>query len=131
MLKQSILIGFAAAVQNLDDNTCEAHRSCWAAAENKFEENEKFPTCSTGFDCPADHYCLEHMWSYNHQIESGQGCVKKGVCAGNGTWLMFEERILQFFCSEEQFAENENSPPEFNLEPLPATVWDEYRTVCN
>ena len=55
------------------------------------------------------------MWSYNNQIENGQGCVKKGVCKGNGTWLMFEERIIQFFCREEQFAENVDSPTEFNL----------------
>ena len=130
MLTKSILFGIAAAVQNRDDNQCQTHRSCWSATENKYPNGDDFPTCSSDYDCETDHYCLRHMWSYNNQIESGEGCVKKGVCAGNGTWLMFEERMLQFFCTEEQFAENADAPQEFDLEPLPATVWDDFRVIC-
>ena len=43
---------------------------------------------------------------------------------------MFEERIIQFFCTEEQFAANVNSPPEFNLEPIDETEWDEFEVIC-
>ena len=87
MIKHSIFASIAAALQNLDDNKCEDHRSCWEAEQNKYTSGESFPTCMSDVDCPLDgYYCLEHMWSYNDQIESGKGCVKEGVCRGNGTW---------------------------------------------
>lgn len=66
MFKYSILIFVATAVQNLDDNRCEEHRSCWAATENKFTNAQMFPLCQSDLDCQEDHLCLKHMWSYNN-----------------------------------------------------------------
>ena len=45
---------------------------------------------------------------------------------------MFEERKQQYFCSEEQFAENlDTEPPQdWNLVPSPVTFWDEYKASC-
>ena len=81
------LFALAAAVQNLDDNQCDDFRACWSAATVKYED--EWPSCRTDSDCTYDHYCLEHMWEYNNQIESGKGCWRKNVCAEGGSFKMF------------------------------------------
>ena len=43
---------------------------------------------------------------------------------------MFEERILQFFCTDEQFAATVDTPPEFNLVSLPEKEWNEFEVAC-
>jgi len=71
------------------------------------------------------------MWSYNDQHDAGQGCWRKEVCSGNGSFLMFEERNIQFFCSEEQFAENADEVPPWNLQPLPQKPFaGEWKESC-
>jgi len=81
------LFALAAAVQNLDDNQCDEHRACWSAATVKYPD--EWPECNIDTDCNTGHYCLEHMWEYNNQIEAGKGCWRKEVCAGGGTFKMF------------------------------------------
>ena len=45
---------------------------------------------------------------------------------------MFEERTIQFFCDEEQFAKNlDQTPPDnWNLVPLAEKKWEEYSPAC-
>ena len=43
---------------------------------------------------------------------------------------MFEERNMQFFCSDEQFAANEGETPPWNMTPLPEKEWEEFRVIC-
>merc|ERR1712151_300727 len=52
------------------------------------------------------------------------------VCTGNGAYIMFRERQVQWFCSEEQFAANADGTPPWGLEPSETTHWDEYKEVC-
>ena len=88
--------------------------------------------CTHDGDCPEDHYCIRHMWQYNGQTESGRGCWRRNICTGTATYTMFEERDQQYFCSEEQFAENlDRDPPEnWNLVPRDEKVWDEFEAAC-
>ena len=88
MFKQSILFCLAAAADNEDG--CAGVRSCWKKTDNKESlVGKPFPVCERDKDCKGnDHFCLAHMWKYDGQEENGIGCVKKGVCKGNGTWLM-------------------------------------------
>ena len=120
----ALFYNLTAAVQNDGGNECKDDRSCWSAAETKYTE---FPLCTSDYDCQENHYCLKHMWTYNEQIENGQGCVRKAVCAGNGNWIMLSERTIQFFCSEDQLAENQGKEPIWGLEPSPTLEWEEYR----
>ena len=72
------------------------------------------------------------MWDYQEQLETGQGCWRRNVCTGTTTFRMFEERNIQWFCSDEQLAENlETEPPKhWNLEPLPEKVYPEFKPSC-
>jgi len=133
-MRSHISITLAAVVtaqesNNIDDE-CLPHRSCWSAAEVKY--NFDWPSCVTDGDCDEDHYCLEHMWTYNGQTETGKGCWRRNVCTGTGTYQMFEERIQQYMCTEEQFADNlDTQPPQnWNLDPLPEKYWNEYEPAC-
>ena len=91
------LLGLAFAQENAD-GVCNANRSCWEGADVKYEGDWK--TCKTDFDCEPRHLCLDHMWGYNSQSESGRGCWRENVCAGSGAWDMQDGRNLQFFCSD-------------------------------
>ena len=98
---------FAYAVADNDDevnedvwNDCESHRSCWSAVEVKYHQDD-IPICYGDGDCEPGFYCLNHMWEYNYQTESGRGCWRGNVCAGTGAYQMFIERKQQWFCSEE------------------------------
>ena len=123
-----VLAATVAANQNPDENTCEAHRSCWAGHELKYP-NMETPRCFSDDDCLPGNYCIQTRWDYNGQVSSFEGCWRKNVCAGTGTWLMFEERTLQFWCTDEQLEENkdETEPPFSNLvsiEPARDTPWE-------
>ena len=45
---------------------------------------------------------------------------------------MFEERTIQWFCSEEQFEANKDSipPQNWNIVPRDEKMWDEYSPAC-
>ena len=134
-----LLLGLAAAttepLEILEteefSNDCKPHRSCWKGIEPKYKM-EDTRQCRGDGDCDADFYCLNHMWTYHEETETGRGCWKRNVCTGTGTYQMFEERVQQYFCSEEQFAENlDTEPPQdWNLVPLPEKHWDEYKPAC-
>ena len=70
-MKYLFLIGSATAALYNEDGECDVHRSCWHAAELKYEKKEQWPKCITNGDCEQDYYCLNHMWEYNGQTESG------------------------------------------------------------
>jgi len=114
------------------DNECKPHRSCFKPSEVKYNDIGDWPQCRSDGDCLEGFYCLNHMWSWQEELETGQGCWKRNVCTGNGAYVMFEERKQQYFCSEEQFAENlDTEPPQdWNLVPSPEKFWDEYKPAC-
>ena len=100
-MRISLLAGLAAAAQNANDE-CEGDKPCWAGAENKYLGG--WPKCAGDVDCDAGHYCLKHMQKYNKDdlIAKGEGCTKREICQGSGTYAEGEEgRILQFFCTDE------------------------------
>ena len=129
-MRYLFLAGLASAMQNLDDNKCEPHRSCWTGTVLKYPGTT--PTCFEDADCSEGHYCLAHMWTYNDQTESGTGCWVTEVCAGNGTYTMMGEIIQQYFCSEDQHAANQGkSPPDdWQLVPRPEKHWDTFEDAC-
>ena len=76
----------------------------------------KTKVCSTDRDCKgldvgrADGQysekgaCLQHMWNYGSQHESGKGCWDISVCNnanGNSSYTMFDGRLIQWFCTDE------------------------------
>lgn len=74
------------------------------------------------------------MWTYNGSTETGRGCWRGDVCTGSGAYMMFIERTQQWFCSEEQFAEQKakgaTTPEGWNLVALPEPVWDKFEQAC-
>ena len=71
------------------------------------------------------------MWAYNNQIESGRGCWRQDVCTGTGAFDVFDGRKIQWFCSEEQFAENKDRTLPWKtakiIDPAP---FDEFEEAC-
>lgn len=90
------------------------------------------PKCTTDADCKNGNVCVNHMWAYNGQHESGKGCWDATMCAGNGSYLMFDERKIQWFCSEEQTsaADTAAKANAFNLKQADAKHWDEFKVSC-
>ena len=43
---------------------------------------------------------------------------------------MFEERILQFFCTDEQHANQVDAEPVLGLVALPKKEWDGFQVIC-
>ena len=39
-----------------------------------YTDDNEWKSCATDTDCTENHLCLQHMWAYNGQTESGQGC---------------------------------------------------------
>lgn len=74
-------------------------RPDWQPTEPKYAETD-WKMCTEDEHCATDTICLQHMWAYNGQVESGTGCWADAVCKGSGAWDMFDGRKLQFFCSE-------------------------------
>ena len=132
MNKYAFLVGVSTALQNADENECQVQRSCWSAAEVKYQDPSDWPICTSDGDCGPDFYCINYMWAYNHQTESGKGCWRKEVCTGTGSYTLFEERNIQWFCSEEQFEANKDAlyPQNWKLEPLDPPYWDEFSIAC-
>ena len=129
-MKYFFLVGLAAAVQNKDENECKGHQSCWSAIEAKYQE--PWPACVSDSDCAHDHYCLNFIWSYNEQEESARGCWKRRICSGNGSYAVFEDRPMQWFCSEEQLAANQGEEPPFiGMVPLEEKPYgEEFKPTC-
>jgi len=94
------LVAALANAQQNTDTTSDTPRPDWQPTEPKYGGDWK--SCTADSDCEADHFCLDHMWAYNGQTESGTGCWTSAVCSGNASFDMFDGRKLQFFCSEEQ-----------------------------
>ena len=128
-MKYYLLLGLVAAQQNPDENTCETHRACWSATEVKYPD--ELPTCRSDLDCQDDHWCLCERWEYNEQFVSACGCFKKNVCTGNGTFQMFEERTIQFFCTDEQHEEVKDMPAPYTLVPKEEKLFEgDWEPAC-
>ena len=137
---RSILFGIAAAqneldlrhlVQNPDDNTCQGARSCWSADEVKYDPLPEI--CTSDVDCNEGHYCLCYRWEFNLQTDGACGCFRDNVCAGNGSYDVFEEdRKHQFFCTEEQHeAQKDAELPYANMEPVEDKIlYGEWEPAC-
>jgi len=76
------------------------------------------------------------MWAYNGQTEAGEGCWDRFVCSGDngsqGSWLMFDERQIQWFCSDDQMrgaAMAGNEAP-FGLAAADAPHFDAWADSC-
>ena len=56
----------------------KAARPDWqdvAVADLKYPTNlDEWKTCDDDADCADKHVCAKHMWAYNGQHESAQGC---------------------------------------------------------
>ena len=74
----------------------------WQPTDKKEEYVFNWKMCSVDSDCAKDHICVRHMWTYNGQIESGTGCWEEAVCRHDTAWTFYDDRKIQFFCSEEQ-----------------------------
>lgn len=119
----------------------EVARPDWQPVPSKYEGMSTWKSCDEDDDCASDHYCVQHMWSYNGQLESGTGCWMKEVCSGSTSFDMFDGRQLQFFCSPEQSAywvqrhDNQLVPgyltnPPWGLTYSNRTVSDEWYSIC-
>ena len=60
----------------------------WEEAEMSpmYGSVDNFKTCESDSDCTDDHVCIQMMWSYWLEYDSGKGCFSKAVCQGNGAW---------------------------------------------
>ena len=89
-------------------------------------------SCTIGDDstCDADHYCLQHMWSYNGQTESGTGCWSNAVCSGAGAFDMFDGRKLQFFCSRDQTLGASSMGAPWGLTAVNGAPFDKFIVAC-
>ena len=94
------LIGLAAAQMNTDTDS-SVERPDWQETDQIYGGPSTWKTCTVGDDTKCDDgtTCINHMWQYNGQTESGTGCWNKAVCSGTGAYDMFDGRKLQFFCS--------------------------------
>jgi len=124
------LVGFASAQQNTDDATEDvAPRPDWQPADAKYNSTSEWKSCASDSDCETDYYCLNHIWAYNGQIESGQGCWMSSVCSGQSSFDMFDGRKLQFFCTDEQVTAATNMTAPWGLTPG-EKAFSEFKTVC-
>lgn len=92
----------------------------------------KVPSCRSDNDCQLDHYCLDNKWEYNDQVDTMRGCWKRSVCMGTGAYSMFEERIIQWWCTDEQLEANKDMPVPFSgLVPLEEKAYTgEWERAC-
>jgi hypothetical protein len=67
--------------------------------------------------------CIDHMWAYNGQTESGTGCWEDAVCSAPA-FLMFDERKIQWFCSEDQKTAAAGLDAPFGLTAVNTPHWD-------
>jgi len=75
----------------------------WQPVGTEYGTNPPFTICTTDSDCDGDQYvCVQHMWEYNGQTDSGTGCWDQTVCTNTQSWYMLDNRRIQWFCSLEQ-----------------------------
>jgi len=104
-------------------------RAVYETAEVNFYQLPSEKTgCSTNADCEADYFCLDYMWEYNSQFDSGKGCWHKSVCGGNGnaSYMMFDERKLQMFGCSGTVTDALIYP----IDIVAAKHWDTYEPGC-
>jgi len=82
----------------------QSYSPVWVADTTPFYSTK--PTaCANNADCGNGMVCIQHMWEYNKQHESMQGCFPWVFCAnnsnGNKAYTMFDGRNIQFFCGTE------------------------------
>jgi hypothetical protein len=81
--------------------------------------------------CGDDHICVQHMWAYNDQTEAAQGCWEKAVCSNaNGAYYMFDKRIIQWFCSQEQIEAAVGLSTPYGLKAAKAAHFETYADSC-
>ena len=122
-----------ALVQGIESTAETAEeRSVWVDAPTKYPSVEA-KSCATSADCVADHVCAQHAWAYNGQYESAQGCWHKSVCKGTASYLMFDGRQIQWFCSQEDLAQIGDNFGDlaYPLNPADTKHWDMYEEACN
>merc|ERR1712238_450869 len=108
----------------------EMARPDWQPVSSKYDGISSWKSCDDDDDCESDHYCLQHLWSYNGQLESGTGCWTKDVCSGSTSFDMFDGRQLQFFCSQEQTTGMLVTPP-WGLTNSNRTISKEWYSICS
>ena len=93
-MKFTLLALFGVAVaQMVSDQESDVPRSVWKPTETLLY-GDNWKICETTAECDAGHECVNHMWSYNGQIESARGCWDEAVCIGNGSFDLFDGRKL-------------------------------------
>ena len=63
----------------------------WSPVDSKYTSSEEWPSCVDDSDCEVGHYCLDHMWGFNHETFSGTGCWREEVCSGYGSFIMYDD----------------------------------------
>ena len=89
-----------------------------------------WPSCETTEDCTEGTVCVDHMWAYNGQTESGRGCWAAAVCKGNGAYDMFDGRKLQYFCSQDEKDAAASMSAPFGLTAASAAHFDTFEVAC-
>jgi len=114
-----------------DADGVDVARPDWQPVPSKYNGTSTWKTCTVGNDddCESDHFCVQHLWSYNGQLESGTGCWTKDVCSGSTSFDMFDGRQLQFFCSAEQTTGALVTPP-WGLSNSNRTISNEWYSIC-
>ena len=96
-------LGHIKAIENTEAGS-DTPRAVWINVDrNEYTRNEK--VCQKQTDCAGvDMVCIDHRWEYNDQWEAATGCWHKSVCSnkyGNQSFTMFDDRKIQWFCSDE------------------------------
>mmetsp|Transcript_49707 Transcript_49707/g.57361 ORF Transcript_49707/g.57361 Transcript_49707/m.57361 type:complete len:275 (+) Transcript_49707:45-869(+) len=105
-------------------------RPDWQPVPSKYDGISTWKSCDEDDDCESNHYCLQHLWSYNGQLESGIGCWTKDVCSGSTSFDMFDGRQLQFFCAQEQTTGALATPP-WGLTYSNRTISNDWYSICS
>ena len=121
-------------IEEAEWEPCAEHRSCWRDIKPMFDDNVEKPQCFSDYDCAEGHYCLQHMWTVKDQLETGRGCWREDVCQGSATYDMFISRTQQWFCSDEQIAEQEAKGvqpiTDWDIVLREEKHWDTYQEAC-
>ena len=99
--------------------------------DESYVRDDVWETCETDADCLTWSSCLSFIWKYNdvHWYSAYKGCWATEKCQGTSTWAK-EDRVLQFFCNEEQIAKAEEMKPH-TWGTQVEKVFDEWEPMCS
>ena len=164
-MKACILLALlgSASAQTAADKTDTSQPNYTTLKDPKYnEEQMKAKECKTDADCTdldvgtagskvEGKYhkgaCLQHMWKYGAQHESAKGCWDLSLCwnaTGHQSYLMFDSRKIQWFCTDEQIALAKPDREDFSslkketngqyraltADTGPANFWPKYTESC-